>query len=852
MVLLTTAVDTDWLMSEDRVFPLALDPTIKVNSGARGYCYVYYGYCYDNTYGYLYRYYSSYYYVPWHKYTFTSASALPSGATVEEVNWKQYVNYAYGSSTNTAITARVLESCGTDVRYNYAITSASCSGSIAANLLSGSNSNTNERKLISSIGNSAATTTYSQGTGWKTAELCDNSNSAGTACSSSTGNHNYIINAQSNSGTVGMGADMTSAIYVYTRSYNSGGSNSYLEVIYSGGSDSDAPTSSHVPYSGLTSYVEGERTFFTTLTDLSGIDTTSTNGVTMSYSVNNGSWTSVSATTIQTCTSSASECRFKATTADISAGDYVEYYWKFQDLNTAGGANLGYDPAPPASNSAPGTWVESNAHYFFVDDITNAGDAKKFTVLTTDVHSGSYYSPQGYHDRQMTYYDHSDEYLFEWDVSNCGTGSYSCFYSSSYYFYSQWKLQWTTTPSGGYNGYGGTQSGLDELHQGDGGYLAISAKNGPQMNLIFHYDSGDNAWGMVGIGDSTPEIETGALAGGSQASSVSTYGYTAAYNVPIPGDITGTFGKITWNGTGYSTSKANWLCVGTNGFYYFYRSSSSNARCNTGYYYAYQTSSYKWSGVALSAGYYGRMATSGSITYKVGKVAPTPDTMAPDMDHSVLRDSHSKSRTFTYTIADAGDPPAGLNVNQTLNEGPTLHYSVNNGSTTSILLSPVGKTRSECALGTCDWAATVTTFEREDYVEYYATSTDESTVSTTPNPETTTSNSFEVGDFNMMLIVEWRDMGYNTQYLCDYQVIFYDVTNEIEFKYDTNCAAYYDYATVGYMDHTRTKGDTMRNPGAGYMAGNNPHSSNFRIATDGNDHGYESFLTGIKSVMNVV
>jgi len=286
MVMLTTAVDTDWLMSEDRVFPLALDPTIKVTSGNRGYCYVYYGYCYNSTYSYLYRYYSSYYYVPWHKYTFTSSSALPSGATVEEVNWKQYVSYAYGSSSSTSITSRVLESCGTDVRYNYGITSASCSGSIAANLLSGSNSNTNERKLISSIGNSAAVGTYAQGTGWKTSELCDNSNSAGTACSSSTGSHNYIINAQSNSGTVGMGADMTSSIYVYTYAYNSGGSNSYLEVIYSGGSDSDAPTSSHVPYSGLTSYVEGKRTFFTTLTDLSGIDTTSSNGVTMSYSVN--------------------------------------------------------------------------------------------------------------------------------------------------------------------------------------------------------------------------------------------------------------------------------------------------------------------------------------------------------------------------------------------------------------------------------------------------------------------------------------------------------------------------------------------------------------------------------------
>ena len=40
MVLLTTAVESDWLMSEDRAFALALDPTIKVTSGNRGYCYI--------------------------------------------------------------------------------------------------------------------------------------------------------------------------------------------------------------------------------------------------------------------------------------------------------------------------------------------------------------------------------------------------------------------------------------------------------------------------------------------------------------------------------------------------------------------------------------------------------------------------------------------------------------------------------------------------------------------------------------------------------------------------------------------------------------------------------------------
>ena len=410
MVLLTTAVESDWLMSEDRVYPLALDPSIKVTSGNRGYCYIYYGYCYNNTYSYLYRYYGSYYYVPWHRYNFGSSSALPSQATVEEVNWKQYVRYSYGSSSTRSITSTVLESCGTDARYNYGISSASCSGAISANLLSGSNSNTNERKLISSIGNSAATGTFGQGTGWKTAEICDNNNAAGTACSSSTGSHNYILNAQANSGTVGMGARMTSSVYIYHYAYNSGGSNSYLEIVYSGGSDTDAPTSSHVGYTGLTSYVEGERTFFTKLTDMSGIDTTSTNGPKLFYSINNGTWTSVSATTVQSCSTTATDCRFKATTPDISAGDYVEYYWKYQDLNQgSNGANVGYDPAPSSGSTTP----QSNAYWFFVDDVVNAGTAKKFTVLQTDVHSGSYYSPQGFHDRQMTYYDHSDEYLFE-------------------------------------------------------------------------------------------------------------------------------------------------------------------------------------------------------------------------------------------------------------------------------------------------------------------------------------------------------------------------------------------------------------------------------------------------------
>ena len=50
-----------------------------------------------------------------------------------------------------------------------------------------------------------------------------------------------------------------------------------------------------------------------------------------------------------------------------------------------------------------------------------------------------------------------------------------------------------------------------------------------------------------------------------------------------------------------------------------------------------------------------------------------------------------------------------------------------------------------------------------------------------------------------MFIVEWHDMGYTNSYLCTYQVVFYDVTNEFEFKYDTGCQVYVDYSVTRYQ-----------------------------------------------------
>ena len=847
LIILTTAVDTDWLLSEDRVFPLAIDPTIKVTSSTGGYCYVYYANCYTSSYRYTYRYYAQFRYNPWHKYVFSSNNALPTGASVDSIKWKQYVSYAYGSSSTQSMSAMVLEACGTDAKYNHAISSASCSGVLAAGNIQQNYGGTTARKMVSSMGNSAVVDTYAQGTGWKTADIC----TTATTCSSGTA-AGYITSAQTNSGTIGMSAKMTSSIYTYTYAYTGGSSNSYLEIVYSGGSDTDAPTSDFAPYSGITSYAEGARTFFTTLSDMAGVDTTSANGPTLYYSMNNGTWSSVSASNIGTCSSTSSSCRFKATTPSVDAGDYLEYYWKFQDLNQgSNGANVGYDPALTGSQTTP------TPHYFAVEDVADAGTDQKLTVSTTDVSGGGYNYPNVL-DRQMTYYDGSDEYIFEFDTSSCGTGSQSCFYTTSYYFYANWLTQWTTAPSTGSNGMGGTRSGLDQLHKDDGGYLTIAAKNGPQYNLIMLYDSASNSWAMVGLGDkatSSTSLEINdPLSGGTAAPTSNGYGYNQAYKIAIPGGITGSFGKFNWNATG-STTSANMLCVTDNGAYYFYRTYSGTGGCSSAYYYfgAYNSiTNYKWSGFAMSVGYYGQQASTGTVTYKVGLVAPQPDTFAPAMDHSPLSDSHSKDRTVAVTITDAGDPPAGLNVSTTTGVGPTLYYRAVGATTWSSigLTQQSDKTRAQCAGVGCTWSADIPTLERGDEVEYYMTAQDTSTASSGINTVTSSTNSFEVGDPNKMMIIEWRDMGYTTSYLCTYQVVMYDVTNEIEFKYDTGCGVYYDYMTTGYQDSTRTKGEALRTGSGSYQAGANIFSNNFRISTSATSYGHENFDLGIKDLQN--
>jgi len=178
-------------------------------------------------------------------------------------------------------------------------------------------------------------------------------------------------------------------------------------------------------------------------------------------------------------------------------------------------------------------------------------------------------------------------------------------------------------------------------------------------------------------------------------------------------------------------------------------------------------SSYRWSGFALGSGYYGSQATSGSITYKLSNVAPTPDTFKPDFIHTPMSDSHAADRTVSVVISDAGDPPSGLDVSTTAGTGPTLYYRItpdggSAGSWTSSLMTQDAATRAACEKNACTWSSTIEDLEVNDTVEYYFTAQDTSTVASTPNSNTSSTYSFQRGDPTKVFIVEWRDMGYYT------------------------------------------------------------------------------------------
>ena len=180
MVFLTTAVETSWLLDDERVFPLGLDPTLSVTSAGGGYCYVSYNNCYNSNYRYMYH--NSYngkssstfrpyfFYTPWHKFTFSSSNALPTGASVDKIEYKEYVSYHYSYLSNSMIDfdVKIMEDCGTtrpatsatgsaptsgyyyyQTYSGYSMGSPTCSGAISTSYLTSGYGGTAQRATVS-------------------------------------------------------------------------------------------------------------------------------------------------------------------------------------------------------------------------------------------------------------------------------------------------------------------------------------------------------------------------------------------------------------------------------------------------------------------------------------------------------------------------------------------------------------------------------------------------------------------------------------------------------------------------------------------------------------------------------
>jgi len=882
-VTLTTVVENTWLMdSDNRSFPIAIDPTMDKGAQRAGYAYYYritrWGW-YTSTYEYAFSSssllytcrgsgsysntctsssYTWYYRYAWYRFDFNNA--LPTGATINSVDFKSNVG-RYQSGARSFEVA-VLKSG-----------SSQSSNVIDPSSYLYSSGRYLNRYIRNSAASSSSTSLSDPGYYWNggnVRSISMNSNGISDVQDAVDGN-----GAGSSGHILGLGLRNTAnAPFWYwcsTGYYSYYGCTSatkypHLHLDYSGGSDTAPPEDTFVAYTGLTTHRAEQRTFWLSLRDTTGVDTTTNGGPSLSYSVDNGSWTNVRATTLGTCLAGY-WCNFRAVIPAVQEGEYVEYFWAFQDLvGTAAGTTgtPNFKTLPVGGTGSPSSVTAPSSPYnYFVQpddqaDAFNSDGTKnnKWQLKIDALTSFRYYSVYRYFDEQITYYEDSQEYIWEYDTSNCGTGSYQCFNTAGVY-----EMRYSPTISS-YSYSNCAQSSTCKVTEPYDGYATSSAytgQNGPGMSTIWWYNAADGAFAVVGLDDETgiDQPVSGAAVGTQGGARNCDDCYSA---VPIPGDITMKFGTLSVNAS-YTSSRntRNHFCVNSNNHpLYFLSSSSSNPYCL----YSYSTFRYdrQFNGW-MAPGYDGRWSGNSVIMQKVSPVRPMPDIYPPEFDHTGLMDTHSEDdRTVTVGMQDAGDPPTGMNTSSGTDangvlEGPHMLYRVFNATSqswgnwvTRAMSQEAGKTRAQCELMPCDWSATIPGTDRENTVEYSIHAKDNN-----GNWNNTTAMSYLIGTPTKVFTVEWHDMncGFGQQYKCSYQVKMYDVTNEIEYHYDTGSSAYYDYENIGYQKGGSTAiGASLRERGPGYIAGANPYDYNYRIATDGNNHANEKMTVGMTELFN--
>ena len=879
-VTLITVVENTWLMdSDNRTFPLVIDPTLDKGAQRAGYAYYYritrWGW-YTSTYEYAYATtsivytckgsgssyntctsgsYSWYYRYAWYRFDFNSA--IPSGATVQSTDFKSSVGRYYAGGART---------------YEVAVLKSGSSQS--SNTIDPSSylysSGRNLNRYIRNSADSSNTVTLSDpGYYWNNNPVHSigmNTNGVSDVQDAIDGN-----GAGSSGYILGLGLrNVGNSPYWYwcgTNYYSYYGCTSsakypHLHVDYTGGSDTDAPEDTFVPYTGLTTHRSEQRTFWLSLKDVTGVDTTSSGGPSMNYRVDNGSWTNVHATTLGTCIAGY-WCNFRAVIPAVQEGEYVQYFWAFQDLvgtvaGTTGNPNFKTLPVGGTGTPSSITSAPSSPYNYFVQpaeeaDAFNSDGTKnnKWQLKIDQLTNFRYYSVYRYFDEQITYYEDSQEWIWEYDTSTCGTGNNQCFNTGASY-----EMRYSPTVSG-YSYTNCAQVATCVVTEPTG--MSMSGQHGPGMSTIWWYNAAEGAFTVVGLDDETGIDQrvsgqsVGTQGGGRNCDDC----YSA---VPIPGDITMKFGTLSVNAT-YTSSRntRNYFCVNSNNHpLYFATTSSSNPYCLYSYTtYRYDRQFNGW----MAPGFDGRWSANTDITQKVSMVRPTPDIYPVEIDMTGLMDTHSEDdRTVSVKLMDAGDPPTGVNSSSGTDangvlEGPQILYRVYNATTsswsswtTNAMTQQSGKTRTQCELINCEWSATIPGQDRDNSVEYSIHVQDNNN-----NWNNTTASSYQIATPTKVFTIEWHDMncGFGQQYKCSYQVKMYDVTNEIEYHYDTGSSAYYDYENIGYQKGGSTAiGATLRERGPGYIAGANPYDYNYRFSTDGNSHANERMDAGMTELYN--
>ncbi|MBL94984.1 MAG: hypothetical protein CMF70_06735 [Magnetovibrio sp.] len=863
-LVVATVVETAWVLDPARVFPLKLDPSVTTSTSNHGYCRPTSKYCGKQSSASAYTMwrmsekYTSLRYIP---FIVFDLPRIQSDATILQITLSANIRIGFYGGNILAypkVDLVMMQDCGTgSIELGATV---SCTDDLVDPYFSGSYSHTcggdSYKCARATYGsNAVASSTTADGIVYNNAydpsgafvsgHVC---NSAQTCASSvgasvSTAYHSggnvgagFHIDGTKSGDYPGVGARLPKGSYYVSPT---------IEVVFIV-PDTAPPKMISVAYANKVSYVEGTRTMFAKFSDQTGVDTSAGNAPTLQYTINEVSQIDVEGTVVGTCTThiDRQECRVKATTVAIHAGDTVKYWWRVRDT---------------VANE--GTTAETT---FSVRDVADVpADAVYTRILTEGVNSdildmldpiyGLWRGDQGgfhdqrHYDRQLTFWEATNggdtEYLHEWDTSRCGRGYYACFDHRFSWTdrRSEWQIMWDNNPHGADLRISGVSMARQMLLLVDnGGFLEIDETHGPNMNLLFWYDADKDTWSVVGIGDENTgisdkmHIETKApIVKKEMGISVHLIAVDAQMDDATFGNI-----ELEQTGTTYQTTKANWMCVGSHGWTYFFRSTSTRPSCNgNGDGVSLPNNSLQeWSGFVLGMKKNQHSASYYETSYVTYHIKPVYDSFPPQLrNQNAGMDTHATTTTIVYDIEEVGDPRIGLDPLFLDNyRQPTLHYTITDadgivGTKQSVkLLTPIGVDREDCLFRTCSWTYKLQDVARGSTVSYYATAQDAN-----GNVGKSNTTTFQMGVMpKKVFVVEWRDIGEDVEFSCTFQAWFYDTTNEIEFRYNDKCVDKYNFAIKGYQDDTETKGATMRG------------TTNFRFATKGDAHGWEPFQHG--------